>query len=288
MRTRRLPFCVILPLFSVSVWVILVALPVTFGYLHFRQISPALPAVSTNRAVSPDYEKLRLSIPPNQTLVFAALAVTEPVCRALLALNLPALPLEMLLSVGMWPHIWHPVALPLLRWRGVVYPLLALPAWFYIGTGVDALLGRVRLHLWDVVLSSVVVCAFSAGCLALTFGLPPGDQDPSLVSVGGGLGLWALLFAVVTVAWVKQEKPKAMRAMRVVFGVILGILVLWGCAYSSLPLWEVRSPSGSYSLDWHSGVVTLGVIVVTQIFSGLAFKRLKSVPRESTARENRV
>ncbi len=282
MRTNRLPFCVIFPLFSVCVWILFVAIPVTFGYLHIMYASHGSPSVSINTG------EFQLSIASRNFLRFAAYNLGERSCRALVALNLPALPFELLTSIKTWPRIWSPAGLPLLRWRAMIYPLLALPVWLYVGTGIDALLGRVRLHIWDIVISSIVALAFAAGCGALTFAVPPVDQDPSLTSVGGGLGLWALLFAVMAFACVKQYTPKAMPAMRVAFGLTLGVFVLWCWVYSRLPLWEVRSPAGSYLINSRSGIVTLGVVIATQFLSWAIFRKFKNETSGSLSGENAV
>jgi hypothetical protein len=62
--------------------------------------------------------------------------------------------------------------------------------------------------------------------------------------------------------------------MQIAFGFVLGVGILWAWLDSSLPLWEVRSPDGSYLLGWRSAIVALSVLPGSQCISFLIFKEL--------------
>ncbi len=280
MRTRRLPFCVILPLFSVCIWIISVALPVTFGYLHLTYMVHGSPSVFLHT------KNFSITVPANDFFRFAANMVGELRGWELTALNLPGFVLELLLSVRTWPSSWQPAGLTLWAWRALSFPLFALPAWYYVGIGIDGLFGRIALHLRDAILGSVL----SAGCAflgaGLTLGLSAADREPGLKWITAGFMLWALLSGIVAVAAVRQGRPKLAIFVQVLSGLIVAVVVLWAWTNSRIPLWEVSNPDGSYSIGWHSGLVTLAVTGMSQILSWLIFKMVAKRAGTSVASEN--
>ena len=215
MRSRRLPFCVVLPLFSVCVWIVLVALPISVGDLHLRYMAHGASAVFLHAGT------FSLTVPASRFLVFSANTVGEFKGQILTALNLPAFIVELLLSVRTWPTTWQPSGFTLWGWRALTFPIFALPAWYYIGVGIDGLLGSVGLHVWNAIVSSLfaAACAILGG--GLTVALPAADREPGLKWITAGFMLWALLFGTVVVASVRQGRPKAAIFAQVLIGLSL-------------------------------------------------------------------
>jgi hypothetical protein len=119
------------------------------------------------------------------------------------AINLPGMVGEILTSLPTsWPESWHPAKMDLEPWRVVIYVFYCLPFWWFAGLGIDAALGRRRLH-WIVLLlgtlSFVGLVVLLCG-LATVTPADPGEGNWPL----WGLGLWALLFAAMPMAWVRQ------------------------------------------------------------------------------------
>jgi hypothetical protein len=92
-------------------------------------------------------------------------------------LNLPGFLFELLLSIRIWPNIWQPAGITLWGWRAFSLPIFALPAWYYVGVGVEGLYGRVVLHIRDAIFGSFL----AAGCAFLAAGLTIGCR-PQIVS----------------------------------------------------------------------------------------------------------
>ena len=96
-------------------------------------------------------------------------------------------------------------------WRVLTIPLFAIPAWFFAGRGIDGLLLRRRMGLFDLVLSSTLVLLSLVLSVGLRFGLSESERtgDALLVSYIFGFAWWSLLFAFPLSAWVRQRLRKA-------------------------------------------------------------------------------
>lgn len=92
-------------------------------------------------------------------------------------------------------------------WRVLSLPLFAIPAWFFAGRGIDGLLLRRRMRLFDLVLSAILVLLSLALSAGLRFGLSESERasDEMLVSHISGFAWWSLLFAFPLSAWVRQR-----------------------------------------------------------------------------------
>jgi len=62
---------------------------------------------------------------------------------------------------------------------------------------------------------------------------------------------------------------------QVLIGLALAITVMSFYFSSSLPMWEYRSPDGSYVLGWRTAVVFLLILAATQWISLLAFGAIR-------------
>ena len=278
MRTRRTQFRVILPLFSVSVWVLLVLLPLCLESLR---------VVAGNRFIS---ICLKLcSLFPGIGFVSSAISASqEQRSWVVMALNLPAFPAELLESIGTWPMSWSPPGLSLFLWRMLTFPILALPAWFYVGRGIDNIRSRTVFTLWDMIAGSILSLGCAILCAGLAFGLPRSDRDTLLIFMTGGLALWALLFDAVAIAAVQRGRPKLRIVVQVISGVVFGILMLWAWTNSRVPLLEVSSTDGDYIVGWRSGIQSIGVFIASQYLSWLMLRLLKSRAHSVIASENAV
>ena len=102
---------------------------------------------------------------------------------------------------------WSQDRLGLHLWRVLTSPLLALPAWWFVGRGFDGLAGNARMRRLDLIVGSalsIIACVLSAG---LRFGLSDSEREgqDSLTWFIGGLALWTLLFAIPAIAWVRAK-----------------------------------------------------------------------------------
>ena len=86
-------------------------------------------------------------------------------------------------------------------------PFFCLPAWFFVGCGIDALLGWRRLH-WAALATGTLLCVlFLVLFLGLRFGIST-EERGEVVFPLWGMSLWALLFASIPAAWIRQWRTR--------------------------------------------------------------------------------
>lgn len=130
---------------------------------------------------------------------------------AITLLNAPGHALYLLISVafGHSSH-WYPASIGPALWRFYSFPFCALPAWFFLGRGLDAWLATTRLRRADLVLGLTLFTLFLVLSAGLRFGLSPqerADQDPQLLwGYVYGFALWSAFMTIPVVAWIKQAK----------------------------------------------------------------------------------
>ena len=198
MKIVPVPFTMLLPGLALAVWVLVVAVPAVGTYVELRRVTGG----GRNATVS--VGKFHSTIPPERFLAFAVNAAVVTRSHAITAMNLPGAMVEMPVGVAMThPGVWYPRDLD--QWTGslLAMPVLCLPAWWMVGLGVEALLGRRRLR-WPLVLLGCVLCGMFVALLGGTvMGWTPQDRAAG-EWVYVGLGLWIVLFAVIPVAGVRQ------------------------------------------------------------------------------------
>jgi hypothetical protein len=197
-RMRGWPFRVVLPLLAVVVWVGIVAVPASRLDLRLRQVTGNV------RNANVGVGTFHTTIPPSRFGVYAMNATVVTHSHVITAVNLPGAMVEMPVSLATTqPEAWFPKRLDEPTWRVVATPAYGLPAWWVVGLGLEALVGRRRLR-WPWMVLGVVL----SGLMALTvcgflFGWSVGSGSGWVYA---GLGLWTALFAVLPVAWVRQRK----------------------------------------------------------------------------------
>ena len=196
----RLPFSHLLPLIDLALLVILVFVPITFTALHLYQASNGSSSVHIHVG------EFDVDLPRSQITPFAIRAATVPRAHTMMAINLPGVLIQALISIPAHtspPSTWHPQALDLDTWRAVVFPFFALPFWWLVGCGLDALVNKERLH-WSLLLIGTLL---SIACLTLAlgsrFGMSEAERIGSDWYIRGFIG-WTSGFAVLPIAWIVQ------------------------------------------------------------------------------------
>jgi hypothetical protein len=144
-------------------------------------------------------------------LRFAFMSAGLRTLTPITVLNAPGhfvnLPISYLVTRG---PFWSPYLLGPAAWHCLIYPFFALPAWCFVGFGIDALLGRKRIRTTYSALSVFLAILFGTFAGVLWFGLA---KDPGLVpGLAEGFTLWTLLFAIPFAAWLKQKFASSHRA----------------------------------------------------------------------------
>jgi hypothetical protein len=146
-------------LIELAIWLIVVLVPATLGYLGLRSHFHPGNQVTIGSMTMP-YETARRFV-----LEGAALRASHLIS----ALNMPAFFVDVLISLPTsWPDSWKPHGMILDVWRGFAFPFFALPAWWFAGRGIDSLLLRQKPDKTVTIISAVLCIGFTV----LFCGLP--------------------------------------------------------------------------------------------------------------------
>jgi len=151
--------------------------------------------------------ELHIEMPADRAWQFAFRGAAEQVEGPISAINFPGAIIEaVVLGFRDQGAVWYPEQLGLEAWRAITLPFFALPAWWFVGRGVDGLTGERRTGKTAMVLSIL----FSALCLLLlTIGIfctaSEDWKDHSDVWLLLGLAEWSFFFAAPAGAWFRQR-----------------------------------------------------------------------------------
>lgn len=200
MRGDRIPLSHLLPIIDLALLALLVFVPITVTSLHLYQASKG------SSRVQIDSGQFDLTLPRDQIVPLAIRMVTVSKAHTIMAINLPGIIVQALISLPM-PRTfsWHPAALLLDTWRALVFPFFCLPFWWLVGRGVDGLLSKDRLH-WSLVLVGTVLFAIClVAVLAFHFGTSSALDRQDLAWVMPGFTGWTIAFAILPIAWIVQS-----------------------------------------------------------------------------------
>jgi hypothetical protein len=200
MRGDRIPFSHILPVIDLALLVVLVFVPITMTALHLYQASKGSNQVTIHSG------QFDMTIQRDQIVPLAIRMVTVSRAHLMMAINLPGIIIEALISLPFHtspPSTWHPQALLLDTWRALVFPFFALPFWWLVGRGLDSIVSEERLHLSLLLVGTLL----SGTCLALTLGSRLGMSVSERIGADWfirGFAGWTIAFAVLPIAWIMQ------------------------------------------------------------------------------------
>jgi hypothetical protein len=185
---------------------LLVLAPTFLDFLSFKHASHGTNSFSLGS------EPSGLVIRSDNFLVTAFQVAAWFAEKPITVLNAPAHFVDLLISYAVSRKpFWWPDSLGPGAWRCLTFPLFALPAWFYVGFGVDALLGFKPVRTSNAVLSIFLTLMFGTIAAVLRFGL---SDDPGLrPGLMGGFTLWTFLFAIPLAAWLRQKSARQEMAM---------------------------------------------------------------------------
>ena len=139
---------------------------------------------------------------------FALMSAAMWAIKPITILNAPAHFVDLLISYAVSRKpFWSPNFLGMAAWQCLTYPFFAIPAWSYVGLGLDALFDRRRVGKKSMVLSLLLGVIFGTIAVGLRFGLTPEErqQQDLLPSYIASLSLWGLLFLFPFIAWLRAK-----------------------------------------------------------------------------------
>jgi hypothetical protein len=201
MRGDRIPFSHILPVVDLALLVVLVFVPITMMALHLYDVSKGSNQIHIRT------DQFDMTAPRDQIVPIAIRMVTVSKAHLMMAINLPGILLQALISLPAhtsWPSTWHPAALAPETWDTLVYPFYCLPFWWLVGRGLDGTVNNERLH-WSLPLVGTLL---SGTCLALTLAFRLGMSVSERIGADWfirGFAGWTIAFAVLPIAWIMQS-----------------------------------------------------------------------------------
>jgi hypothetical protein len=201
MRGDRLPFSHLLPIIDLALLVVLVFVPITMTAFHLYEVSTGSNQVHIRT------HQFDMTAPRDQIVPIAIRAATMPRARTMMAINLPGVLLQALISIAARtspPSSWHPQALALQTWQALVFPFFALPFWWLVGCGLDVLVYKVRLH-WSLLFSGTLLFGLClAAVIAFCFPMSLADRADLALPMTGFAG-WTIAFGILPIAWIAQR-----------------------------------------------------------------------------------
>jgi len=120
-------------------------------------------------------------------------------------INLPGFILNSLASLLLFGSArWYPAAMLPETLRVIASPILCLPAWWFVGRGVEGILGSQKVRWQTLVIGAALCIFFLAMALGFTFGESPQEQAETTVPIWSFF-FWAAAFAIPTIAWCVQK-----------------------------------------------------------------------------------
>jgi len=183
-------------------WAVMVLAPALLFFVRLKHMAHGSGSVSL---ASGEFE---MTISSDHFLSIAFDRAGWSAEKSITLLDAPAKFVEIIVSlVVARTGNWHPASLLTSTWHSLIYPIYALPAWFYVGHGIDALFRRNRVRPSNMMVGLTLALVSGVLCCGFRFGLSAAErqgQDQLNWSIEG-LALWALLFAIPFVAWLKQK-----------------------------------------------------------------------------------
>ena len=190
----------LLPILDLVSWGLIVLVPTILAYFHFKHIGNTLEEFS----IGPN-----LVVQPQNLFTFAFQMTAWTVEKTIIVMNAPACFFDPVVSLAVSGRTnWYPESLGHSAWRVLTFPFFALPAWFYVGSGIDALAGKKRVSKGGMIFGFVMAAVSIVIAGGAWFGLSAAERQgqellPWFVS---GFAVWAILFTLSPLAWLKQRK----------------------------------------------------------------------------------
>ena len=180
---------------SFAVWLTVAGL----AFLSLKHAAHGTPSAVIGRGSSTVFE-IPADAFPRFALTAAAMRLEEPFA----ILHTPAHFVDLVIAyVVAQKPFWSPNTVAPAVWQCITYPLFAVPAWFFVGQGIDGLRNGGSTKRSLAMIGAVLVLFFGVVAAVLQFGLA---QDPGLVPGRvEGFTLWTLLFAIPIFAWLKRR-----------------------------------------------------------------------------------
>ena len=200
MRAQRISCAFLLPIAELALWSALVLVPTLLMYGRFYSLQK-------HENASTESGRFELILPRDRWLGFSLATVCERRFHTIVNLNLPGALIGAPLSVPAASYFrTHASELSVRTWHTVTLPFFCLPAWWFVGLGMEGALTRKRLHWALRSVGSIFCCA----CVALVIGIltsPPADRSDLLSFMPGAI-FWTAAFGLFPLDWMLTARSR--------------------------------------------------------------------------------
>lgn len=198
MKPRRLPFTLLVPLLA------LIATSAAILYPALQLYDHLLTAPVINGDIYIGNGVYQALVPRSHLLSWSFHMTALVPSTNLEGANLPGDTLLSLLTsiTGHSPH-WTPTT-NLFLWREIAGFVLCLPAWWFLGFGIDGLLNSRKLRWRSMLVGTVLFLFFLVLGIGFRFGESPQERSELVVPIWSFF-FWAAAFAIPPIAWLRQR-----------------------------------------------------------------------------------
>ena len=200
MKPQRISCAFLLPIAELALWSALVLVPTLLMYGRFYSLQK-----HGNASIGSG--QFELILPRDRWLGFSLATVCERRFHTIVNLNLPGGLIGAPLSVPAASYFrTHASGLSVQTWHIVTMPFFCLPAWWFVGPGMEGALTRKLLH-WALRLAGSIFCC---ACVALVIGIltsPQADRRDLLQFMPGAI-FWAAAFGLFPLNWILTVRSR--------------------------------------------------------------------------------
>lgn len=199
MKALRFPYSILVPVMALVVWGIVILIPTLLLFDPLHHSSPAAEPIRV------PVGSFAVFMAQSHTLWWSFQMIASLRAPLVNGINLPGFVLNSLASLLLFGSArWHPAAMAPETLRVITTLILCLPAWWFVGRGVEAITGSRKVRWQTLVIGAVLCIFFLTLALGFTFGESPQEQAETTVPIWSFF-FWAAAFAIPTIAWCVQK-----------------------------------------------------------------------------------
>ena len=206
-KPLRLPYSILVPIASVIVWGVLILIPALILFDRLHHLSRGA------KSIQVPIGSFTAIVSQSHAFWWSFQMIASLRAPLVDGINLPGFVLHSLASLLLFGSAqWYPAATAPETLRVITTPILCLPAWWFVGSGIEGFFGTRKLR-WPALIIGIVLCLFFLA-LALGFTLAESPQERAETTVPiWSFFFWAAAFAIPVIAWCIQRKSRAETVM---------------------------------------------------------------------------
>lgn len=208
-KTPSRLFSLVMPVLALMCSMTLVLAPAGQSYFNLKHTAQSLSG-SGNRSASIliGSANFQMILPVEKIPMFALNTAAMREQGFITFLNAPGYIVYAILAgaTGHSAH-WSPDGILSALWLAIMMPICAVPAWWFVGRGMDGFFRRRRLGLTDLIVSLLLLLGSATISAGLWFGMTAEERGGDEMSAWfvAGFAWWTGLFAIPMGVWLYQR-----------------------------------------------------------------------------------